>query len=889
MADSSGQWKESISLEETNKIRVSLGLKPIADPAASSSGDAKPALEGDALAEDNYAKRREKERQEKEAQELKDRLDRARNQKDLRKKLGGRGLGDAEVKEEEGADDGGDTKAWIKRQKKRQKELAEKRAREQEEADRLAEEEERANATRYGEKDLAGLKVAHGADAFEEGEETVLTLKDSRVLDDEDDELHNVNLTENAKHAHALDLKKKGRQAGQYTGYDDEEFDGGSGPGSSRGVLSKYDEGFEGMKTDGFQLGSAPVSVKGKGKASANGQEEGGEREKVKLSMEYTKSFNTDYLQEGDAGFKMPKKKKKKRPARTTTLGDEPEADSASMDVDGAPSAPKRIERASLDETNLIDDDDLAVSLARQRREAAKQKIKELKARAAAVPTPPAANGMDVEDGVVKKEDDDEVATTSLSRPARTTEEEDDDGDVLVLDDTSEFVRNISLAATAAQERAERDAERQARQEGMTSVLPPPKREETGGAESVLPQIKREEEDVALDELTGGWGAPREDGEEDEEMYDPEAAAAAQRAEEEAAEDVKPVKADSDDELATTGKEQLVSRGLASTLSMLRHQGLVKTRTAEELTKEKELKEREAWLAAQRKRQLDREREKLESRRAGDAKGQQQREHENRVREQRDAQATLEAYSNYKPVVNLTYHDEFGRDMTPKEAWKHLSHAFHGHGSGAKKTDKRLKKIENERKQAAMVAGDTPLSSAAAFAARAEKTGSATMILGVGNNNSAPLQEDTLGSVSKLDKSTKGKGKAVVAPPPTIRNAGGSTSAAAAGIALVDEEALRSLPLPSRGASREVSATPEPSAAGAAGGGAGGGRRRAGFAPVRSFSPAVATPEARALDAASPNGETGTGTGVGGGKFAIAVKRKALGEGQGSPASKRTR
>jgi len=50
------------------------------------------------------------------------------------------------------------------------------------------------------------------------------------------------------------------------------------------------------------------------------------------------------------------------------------------------------------------------------------------------------------------------------------------------------------------------------------------------------------------------------------------------------------------------------------------------------------------------------------------------------------------------------------------------------------KTEKRLKKIENERKAAAMAAGDTPNSTAAAFAARAEKTGSATMILGVGNN-----------------------------------------------------------------------------------------------------------------------------------------------------------
>lgn len=188
MADSSSQWKESLSLEETNKIRVSLGLKPIADPAAASSGPPA-ALEGEALAEDNYAKRRAEEQNAKEAKELKERIDKARNQKERIRKLGGRGLGDldedeAQVKQEEGAA-GDDAKAWVRRQKKRAKELAAKRAKEQEEEDRLAEEEERDRANRYGERDLAGLKVAHGAEAFEEGEDTVLTLKDSRILDDE--------------------------------------------------------------------------------------------------------------------------------------------------------------------------------------------------------------------------------------------------------------------------------------------------------------------------------------------------------------------------------------------------------------------------------------------------------------------------------------------------------------------------------------------------------------------------------------------------------------------------------------------------------------------------------------------------------------------------------
>jgi U4/U6.U5 tri-snRNP-associated protein 1 len=46
--------EESISLEETNKIRIKLGLKPLTDDSA-------PADDKEKQAEANYAKRREQE------------------------------------------------------------------------------------------------------------------------------------------------------------------------------------------------------------------------------------------------------------------------------------------------------------------------------------------------------------------------------------------------------------------------------------------------------------------------------------------------------------------------------------------------------------------------------------------------------------------------------------------------------------------------------------------------------------------------------------------------------------------------------------------------------------------------------------------------------------
>jgi U4/U6.U5 tri-snRNP-associated protein 1 len=102
-------------------------------------------------------------------------------------------------------------------------------------------------------------------------------------------------------------------------------------------------------------------------------------------------------------------------------------------------------------------------------------------------------------------------------------------------------------------------------------------------------------------------------------------------------------------------------------------------------------------------------------------------------------------------------------DMTPKEAWKSLSHKFQyvsplfhlsppfrlvstrrmlidppfsGKTSGRMKTEKRLKKIAEERKQEAMIASDTPLGMSEAFARRAAKTGEAHMVLSVGNKGS---------------------------------------------------------------------------------------------------------------------------------------------------------
>ena len=52
--------------------------------------------------------------------------------------------------------------------------------------------------------------------------------------------------------------------------------------------------------------------------------------------------------------------------------------------------------------------------------------------------------------------------------------------------------------------------------------------------------------------------------------------------------------------------------------------------------------------------------------------------------------------SGYIPNVKLEYVDDGGRLMNEKEAFRHLSHKFHGKGSGKIKTEKRMKKVMEE-------------------------------------------------------------------------------------------------------------------------------------------------------------------------------------------------
>ncbi|KAK8449657.1 hypothetical protein SEVIR_7G251900v4 [Setaria viridis] len=62
--------------------------------------------------------------------------------------------------------------------------------------------------------------------------------------------------------------------------------------------------------------------------------------------------------------------------------------------------------------------------------------------------------------------------------------------------------------------------------------------------------------------------------------------------------------------------------------------------------------------------------------------------------------------------IRIERMDEFGRVMTPKEAFRDLSHKFHGKGPGKMKQEKRQKKYQDEMKTKRMKSSDTPLMAA---------------------------------------------------------------------------------------------------------------------------------------------------------------------------------
>ena len=639
-----------LSIDEANKIRLSMGLPALPSGSASTAPEVmafKLAKEGDdlddepastidtrqAAAHDNWLKLNAEQEAKRKRDERAAAIKKERERAARTAKLAGKGLADV--------DNDDDDLAWLKGSKKRQKKIlkAEQTQKELEERERQARE-----AMQYTETDLAGVKVGHEVDQFDDGEDQILVLKDTAVDAEEDDELEAVALKEKERLQERLDSKKRKRA------YDPNDENG------QKSILAQYDEEIEGKKGKAFTLDGKGRTVEDSKTAAASAAQP----KRVAISLDILKDDApvNDYMDLSEIKMKKPKKKKTKKAKRERIEDDEEtmlppaEEPAEDMELDSAESTAPKAKKKSVFNESFIDDDDLQANLAAQRQKALRKRKKmrpediarQLREEASAPQTP------------------DVVAST-----------EGDDADGLVIDETTEFVQNLGANAD---DEEEEEARRRRRKFSHVS------------------------EGIKTEQLID------HDGDIDMDQSYAEAAEAENERERSQS------RAKSVDNLDTgLEAEKTVDGGMGATLALLRQRGLV-TAENDASTKNGLYRDRQKFLAdkqraeaeAERQRKIARERERNSAR----WNTMTPREREEWARKQNtnadvsESRRLAEIFNKeYKPNVELTYVDEHGRQMNQKEAFKQLSHQFHGKGSGNTKTKKHLDKVAQEKKKMA--------------------------------------------------------------------------------------------------------------------------------------------------------------------------------------------
>ncbi|KAF5622564.1 U4 tri-snRNP-associated snu66 [Fusarium sp. NRRL 52700] len=614
---------DAATIEETNRIRISLGMKPLPVPGADNTsqtqsmyadGDAPSTLESrQAQAYDNYNKVIEAEKAKKRREEKAAAVRKARELAQRNAVLEGKGFGEAE--------EGGDlsAKEWLIGQKKRQKKIAKVRKLEEELA---AAEAEAAAAVQYTSKDLAGIKVGHDTADFLDGDDQILTLKDTTIDENEEegDELENLNMREAEKLAERLDNKKK--KPGYNPLDDDEE--------GERGILSHYDEEIEGKKSKKFTLDTSGVIAE-----LSDILEKPVDKTKYGQNVSLDDvigdaPISSDYIDPSQIKVKKPKKKKGKKGTRQKPTGDddlfpaETTPIDDAMDIDSKDTTTIK-KRKAVDDT-FVDDDDLQATLAIQRKNALKKRKK------------------------TRPEDIARLLKEEDNEPEPLEQQEGG----LVLDEVSEFVAGLSKPGE--------NEERKPRRPKTVSKSPEPDDDHPMGDDAAV--AEEEPQSSAVDEV---------------------------------------------DE-AGVEEEKAVGAGMGAALALLRERGLVEDtrgdaeytslRNREDFLAKKRLLEEELDEQARAQRERDRTSGKLD--RMSVREREEWARQQNTWRDQQQSRRMAELFSaGYKPNVDIKYTDDHGRSLDHKEAFKYMSHKFHGKGSGKGKTEKRLKKIEDEKRREA--------------------------------------------------------------------------------------------------------------------------------------------------------------------------------------------
>lgn len=649
---------QSLSIEETNKLRAKLGLKPLevpsAAPAKKDDGSSPAKVMGGTDMGDFVHKPADNIASKQRAEKIKAKIAERKAKRQLEAKL-------ASIKKLAEESDDDDTAAWVKKNRKLTEERlkAEKKAKELDDMDAvfgigdLVEDELRmSRKAAYTARDLKGLRVEHDVEVFGEGREVVLTLKDKGVLDEEDDTLVNVNILDEERYKKNIERRK---QKPHLYGYDalEENMDDDS---SEPKILTKYDEEIVGEKKSSFVLGMDESRKKEIVRKKLH------ENKRIESCCLPNLQIASDYYTEEEINlkFKKPKKKVRKIRERKTKMV---KADDLLADNNSSEDWLKDLGTRRQTQINVKPDPDA-------------EEVSNIVVPPVTIKIEIEEDPMDVDDlppppedlGDIKLEQDDSELELALKKARKLKQKEalevipivdkvaemmiknespayqaPGPGGSIVLNATAEFCRTLGDIPTY----------------GLSG-----NREED--AQELLDFEREMKEEKRFEEITvnrGGWN--------DVEMDDKPV-------------DIIPYEAPILDEEPNLGS------GVAGALRLAVSKGYL-----EKETTKRPSASRFAHLQAQNYSIEDKT----------------HAEDDKFGRRERYCGPTsdFKEKDSYKPNVKLDYIDDNGHVLTAKEAFRYLSHKFHGKGPGKNKVEKRMKKGEQEVLMKQMSSTDTPL------------------------------------------------------------------------------------------------------------------------------------------------------------------------------------
>lgn len=667
---------DCLSIDETNKLRAKLGLKPLEVESSSkvSRGQGE-SSDGNTKRKDEwgefYHKPAANIAEKLQADKLREKFKQNKEKRMLEAKI-------KRVKPLGEEDEFDDISEWVdkNREKEKLKKEAEKRSKLLEEMDEqfgvselIRKETDDGKKKMYTSKNLKGLRVEHDFEKFNEGKTVILTLKDNDVLAEDGDTLVNVNMLDDERYNKNIENRKKNPNHYGYNVYEDDVDEFGQPIG--RDVLSKYDEEITGPSRKRFTLGETVE------------EEQASKRRllevKAKLSGSKLETLNDSllklasdtYTETEMASFKKPKKKKVRKLRQKLDVKDllpladpNPSRDFGSRSGRRHPedthtrddSSPERLSS----DTKMEDDeeDELNQILSKARR------LKQ------------------TESVIIKS-----LSETVVKNEIKTEYDSGDESngklfDSITLNATAEFCRTLGDIPTYGMS-GNRDVDAREMMEFE---------EENGG----------NGEQVSYEPSTGTWNS-----------VNPE--------QERPALD-KPLEIT---EVAILDEEPDVGTGMAAALKLALSKGYL-----EKEESNRPSNTRMAHLQAKNYSIEDKAHEH------DDKFSRRDRFHAGPISEFKEK-------DNYKPNVKLEYIDDNGHLLNEKEAFRYLSHKFHGKGPGKNKIEKRLKKNEQDGLMRQMSSTDTPLGTLTMLQHKQKETHSPYIVL------SGSKQQHGVGSITK--------------------------------------------------------------------------------------------------------------------------------------------